>query len=147
MASWAEFRKGAPALADAGLELLDARGGEAMLATVRGDSPPRIHPVTVGLVGGHLYVFILASGKRRDLADDGRYALHALLDPVVPREFEVRGRAATVTGPTRDRVAAGWAFRPDDSYALFELSIDTAVLGVRESADEWPPRYTTWRVG
>jgi len=32
----------------------------------------------------------------------------------------------------------------DDGYALFELSV-ASVLAGRRAADEWPPRYTSWR--
>lgn len=146
MPSWSAFLEQAPEIASVGLELLEAHQGEALLATVRGDAPPRIHPVTVGVVEGALSVFVLASGKRRDLREDGRYALHALIDPDVPREFEVRGRARVVDDAARrDNVASGWKFTPNDSYDLFELLVETAVLGVRDSADEWPPRYRTWR--
>jgi hypothetical protein len=42
MATWADLERDAPALAAEGRRLLYARGdGEALLATVRGDEPPR----------------------------------------------------------------------------------------------------------
>jgi hypothetical protein len=41
-------------------------------------------------------------------------------------------------------VAAGWAFTVDETYALFEFSIERALLGARTTADEWPPRYMSW---
>jgi hypothetical protein len=47
-------------------------------------------------------------------------------------------------GDVRDRVASKWYFDVDDSYHLFEFGIDTALLGVRDGPDEWPPRYTSW---
>jgi hypothetical protein len=131
----------------AGATLLDRSNGAALLATIRGEAPPRIHPVTVGIVDGGLYVFLLDSAKRTDLEEDGRFALHAHQDPAAPDEFSVRGRAQLIpSGETRERVAAGWFFTVDDSYWLFELLIESAVLGERD-ADEWPPRYTRWRAG
>jgi hypothetical protein len=143
-ASWAGFAAAVPELASAGASCLDRSEGAALLATVRGDAPPRIHPVSVGVVDGSLYVFLLDSAKRRDLAEDGRFALHAYQDPAEPTEFSVRGRARLVNaGELRDRVAAGWFFEVDDSYWLFELRIESAILGER-GADEWPPRYTRW---
>lgn len=144
--SWSDFEASADALAAAGRALLRRDAGAALLATVRGsDAPPRIHPVTVGIMDGSLCVFLLNSAKRRDLAEDGRYALHAALDPDVPREFSVRGIASLVPpGERRDAVAAGWFFEVDDSYDLYELLISTAILGERESSDDWPPRYTRW---
>jgi dipeptidyl aminopeptidase/acylaminoacyl peptidase len=145
MATWAELEAAAPAIATDGRRLLYARGdGEALLATVRGDAPPRIHPVNVGIVGGSLYVFVGPSPKLTDLERDGRYALHTHQDPAHPDELALRGRATLVDeGARRAAVAAVWPFEPDGSYLLFELAIDAAVLGLR-AADEWPPRYTRW---
>jgi hypothetical protein len=40
-----------------------------------------------------------------------------------------------------------WAFTPKDDYPLFELDIDHALFGARPTADDWPPRYTSWRPG
>src|SRR4051812_40281364 len=88
---WADFATAAPDLAAAGARQLDRASGAPLLATVHGDAPPRIHPVTVGIVGGRLCVFLLDSAKRRDLAQDGRYALHGHQDPAQPTEFSVRG--------------------------------------------------------
>lgn len=144
LAAWADFADAAPELAAAGARHLDRSEGAALLATIRGDAPPRIHPVTVAIRDGGLYVFLLDSAKRRDLVEDGRYALHAHQDQAAPDEFSVRGRARLVPGgEERDRIAAGWFFTVDDTYWLFELRIQSAILGER-AADEWPPRYTRW---
>ena len=143
--SWAGFENDAPDLAAQVRELL-RRGGidQAFLATVRGDEAPRIHPVYVGIVDGRLYTF--ASGvKRADLQQDGRYALHPHQDEAVPHEAAVRGRARAVDErAVRDAVAATWSFTPGAEFGLFELDIENAVVGRRDSADEWPPRYTSW---
>ena len=146
MSAWADLEADAPELAAVGTRLIRARGdGEALLATVRGDAPPRLHPVNVDVVDGHLYVFVNRSPKRADLETDGRYALHTHVDPAAPDEFSVRGRARLVTDPaTRQAVAGVWAFEPDDSYPLFELEVVSALVGER-GPDEWPPRYTSWR--
>ena len=143
--SWADFAAAAPGIAAFGAAHLDRAEGAALLATVRGrESAPRIHPVTVGIKEGGLYVFLLDSAKRSDLVEDGRYALHAHQDQAAPDEFSVRGRARLVPpGAVRDRVAAGWFFEVDDTYWLFELQVQTAILGER-AADEWPPRYRRW---
>jgi hypothetical protein len=144
LASWAGFAAAAPQLAAAGAGHLDRSEGAALLATVRADAPPRIHPVTVGIVGDGLYVFLLDSAKRRDLVEDGRFALHAPQDQARPDEFSIRGRARLVpAGDLREGVASGWFFEVDDTYWLFELRIQSAILGER-AADEWPPRYTRW---
>jgi hypothetical protein len=145
MASWAEFEEASPELASHGRRLLYARGdGEALIATVRDDRPPRIHPINVGIVGQGLYAFLLASAKRDDLERDGRYALHAHQDPARPDEFMVRGRARRIDDVAlRRAIARSWFFTVDDSYGLFELSIESVVVGLRAS-DEWPPRYARW---
>ena len=144
-AGWADFAAAAPDIAASGARHLDRAQGAALLATVRGaGSAPRIHPVTVGIRDGGLFVFLLDSAKRRDLVDDGRYALHAHQDMASPDEFSVRGRARLIPpGELRDRVAAGWFFEVDETYWLFELQVQSAILGER-GADEWPPRYKRW---
>ena len=146
MASWSEFEAAARELAAAGRDLMYRTGdGEALLVTVRGGAPPRAHPVNAGVVNGHLYTFVQAtSAKRRDLDEDGRYALHTHMDPAAPDEFLVRGRARVVSDVAiRSAVAADWFFTVDDSYPLYELLVEHVVLGERR-ADEWPPRYTSW---
>lgn len=146
MASWAEFESSAPDMASAGHALLHARGdGEALLATVRSELPPRVHPINVGIVDGTLYAFILPSTKLSDLASDGRYALHAHVDPSAPSEFLLRGHAREETDPeARRRAAESWSFGVDDSNRLFAFDIESATLGVRDDPDDWPPRYTRW---
>ena len=144
LAAWADFAAAAPELGTAGARHLDRSEGAALLATIRGEAPPRIHPVTVAFNGDGLYVFLLDSAKRRDLAEDGRFALHAHQDQAAPDEFSIRGRARLVpAGAERDRVGTGWYFTVDDTYWLFELRIQSAILGER-AADEWPPRYRRW---
>jgi hypothetical protein len=148
MTSWAAFSAEAPSIAARGRALLERSGiGEGLLATVRGEASPRIHPVHVGIVDGLLLTFVIVgSAKAADLAEDGRYALHAHQDPASPDEFLVRGRAAAIpNGPVRSRAAAGWSFEVDDGYDLYELGIEHAVFGERASPADWPPRYTSWR--
>jgi dipeptidyl aminopeptidase/acylaminoacyl peptidase len=150
MVAWSEFAATAPDLATRGRELFERTGaGEALLASVRDDLPPRIHPINVGIVDGKLLAFlIVGSGKVADLAADGRYALHAHQDPAVPHEFQVRGRAHEVHDRTlRTEAAAAWPFEVDDGYRLFEFGVEHAIFGERGSADDWPPVYTSWKAG
>jgi len=149
LATWNDLAGAAPEIAERGRALLERSGiGEGLLATVRQEAPPRIHPVHVGIVDGRLLTFVIAgSAKAADLAADGRYALHAHQDPAVPHEFLVRGRARAVADAMqRNAAAAQWSFEVDDGYILYELSIEHAVFGDRPSADDWPPVYTSWRV-
>jgi len=148
MATWADFATKAPAIADVGRRLFyRAETGSALLATVRGDSLPRIHPITVAVAAGRLVAFIiLDSPKAKDLAKDGRFALHSHQDPDVPNEFMVRGIAQPIDdSKTRAAFADAWKFEVDDTYRLFEFLIDHAVLGERATPRDWPPRYTSWR--
>ena len=150
MTTWNELAAGSPTIAAAGRRLIERSGiGEGLLATVRGDGPPRIHPVHVRIVDGRLLTFVIVgSAKAGDLAADGRYALHAHQDPAVPHEFLVRGRATELPGgAARNAAAAEWSFEVDDGYTLYDLSVDHAVFGERATADDWPPVYTSWRPG
>ena len=148
MASWSEFHAAAPEMAAAGEETLFRSGrGDGLLTTVAGDGLPRTHPVNVGIVDGRLMTFVQGtSAKARDLLTDGRYALHAHVDPDRPHEFLLRGRGTIVTDAvTRATAAATWPFTPDDSYPLVELDIEHALFGALADADAWPPAYTSWR--
>jgi hypothetical protein len=145
MATWSDFAAAAPELAEKGRALLyRTGGGEALLATVREGQAPRIHPITVGVVDGGLFGFILPSGKQRDLEADGRYALHAYPDANVPHEFMVRGRVRRVDEARRGIIGADWFWTVGDAPA-YEFLIEEAILGERAGRDDWPPRYTTWR--
>ena len=146
MATWAEFAAAAPTIAEHGRQLLyRTPTGEALLATVRGDGLPQIHPIYVAVTDGVLLAFITPTPKAVDLAEDGRYALHAHQDPASPHEFLLRGRAREIDDPdTRAAIARTWYFVPGDGYRLFEFLIEHAVFGERPTADDWPPRYTKW---
>ena len=147
MVSWVEFAEVEPSLASDVRSLMCQYGaGLGYLATVRPDGGPRVHPVAPVITDEGLFCFIVPSPKRHDLDRDGRYALHTHMDQAAPNEFALRGRARLVDDPEeRGRVATGWAFEVDDSYTLFEFSIENAVLGARATADDWPPIYTSWR--
>ncbi len=145
MASWQDLETAAPKIAAHGRALLYRSGeGEALLVTVRGDEPPQAHPIYVRVVDDGLYAFILPSPKLRDLREDGRYALHAHLDPAHPDEFFVNGRVREVDEATRTRLAGDWGFNPGGAPA-FEFLIDEALAGERATANDWPPKYSTWK--
>jgi len=147
MATWTDFETAAPELAAKGRELLYRTGaGEALFVTIRGDGLPRAHPVNAGVIDGHLYTFAQAkSAKRRDLEEDGRYALHAYLIPEAPHEFLLRGHVRLIEdAELRQMTAKDWFFAVSDDYPLFELMISNALLGVRPTANDWPPIYSSW---
>src|SRR5260370_27353557 len=99
---WVDFEHEAPELAGAGRSLLYRFGpGLGYLATLRRDGAPRVHPVCPVVANGGLYVFIgNHSPKRRDLVDDGRFALHTFPLPEVDDEFYVAGTAALAEEPS-----------------------------------------------
>jgi hypothetical protein len=147
MTTWSEFESAAPELAREGRRLLERRSdGHGMLATVTGERPPRINPVNVHVLDGGLYLFVIdGSAKHRDLKADGRYSLHAQLDADAPSEFSVRGRVRRVDDEAlRASIGGAWSFTVDDSYVLYELLVESALLGVRPTPDDWPPRYERW---
>jgi hypothetical protein len=148
MESWEAFVRAEPDLAARGRELLYQRGdGEAFLTTVAANGTPRIHPLNVGVRDGRLLVFVQAhSAKARDLESNQHYALHAHQDAEHPHEFMVRGQARLVTDPAlRAAAAADWFYTVSEAYPLYELLIEHALLGERETASDWPPRYRSWR--
>ena len=148
LATWAALVAADSGLAAAARALLERSGtGEGLLATVRGDAPPRIHPVNVAIVDGRLVTVVLAgSAKAVDLLADGRYALHAHQDPTVPHEVLLRGRVVWVTDAAeRARLVEGWAFEvPADAHVL-DLRIEHALLGERADPGAWPPAYRSVR--
>ena len=148
MESWDAFARAEADMAEKGKALLYQRGdGEGFLTTVAANGTPRIHPLNVGVRDGRLLVFIQGhSARARDLESNPHYALHAHQDPAAPNEFMVRGQARLVTDmATRQAAAADWFFTVPDSYPLYELLVEHVLLGERDSADDWPPRYRSWR--
>ena len=148
MATWADFEAAAPDMAELGRRLIYRRPvGETFLATVRADALPRLHPIYVAILEGRLFAFLLPSPKATDLVEDGRYAMHAHQDRAAPHEFAVRGRARPIDDEaSRTRIGAAWYFDVnDENHRLFEFDIDHVIVGARPTADDWPPRYTSWR--
>lgn len=146
MVTWSEFEAAAPSLAKQACRLFyRTETGEALLATVRGDGLPRIHPIYLAVVEGRLVAFITSSAKAVDLATDGRFALHNHQDPSTPDEVQLRGRVRSVDdAATRARFADAWYFETTEEYRLFEFMIEHALLGER-GPNDWPPRYTSWK--
>ena len=152
MATWGQLESARPDMAALLRALL---GGIpiAYLATVRRDGSPRVHPVCPILAGDGVYVAVAGesapqpSPKRFDLANDGRYALHALPGER-DDEFYVTGLARLVEDPAeRRRVVetAKHTIRDDDW--VFELGINYAMTAYWEHVGQpgtYPVR-TEWR--
>lgn len=81
MKSWKDFSSEEPEISTIGKNLLfnsRVNIGYAFFATLRKDGAPQLHPISVILSKGHLYVIIPnSSPKYDDLIRDGRYALQA----------------------------------------------------------------------
>lgn len=152
MASWTEFETAAPELAGKGRKLLYQFGvGLGYLATVRRDGGPRVHPFCPILHESGLYGLIGHSPKQRDLARDGRYAIHSFPSPERDDEFYLTGHArprtdAALAAAVRRTMTATGATSSGDE-ALFEFDIERVLLAEykpRGEPDNWPPRYTKW---
>ena len=102
---------------------------------MREDGGPRVHPVTITVHDGGLYVFLVhGTAKRTDLLRDPRYALHTFpslpartLDSFVDDEVVLFGRAEAIEDPDlRTAVAAVHNDTVHERDLLFELKIDRA---------------------
>jgi len=92
-------------------------------------APPRIHPVSPVITDAGLYCFIVASPKRRDLAHDGRYALHSFPPEESDDEAFLTGHAIRVHDPVVvATLSEAWRASPAVDWHLYELQIDTATL-------------------
>jgi hypothetical protein len=152
MASWAEFEREAPPLAESGRWLLTQNGGVFFLATVRRDGSPQLHPVAPHIIDGELCVFVVVySSKHADLERDGRYALHAIPAGPDNREFLVSGRARPVRDPgERERVvrASGRHIQDWETLFLFDIEKALGTSWANWGTDKMPrPAFTRWKRG
>ncbi len=73
MTTWDDFASGAPEIAARGRGLIERSGtGEALLATVHGDAPPRINPIYVEIVDGRLLAAPVSAPRWRSPAGPPR---------------------------------------------------------------------------
>ena len=149
MATWAEFAAAAPEIASEGKRLIHAMGGgkgHARHGTRRRSRRGSTRSPSRSSASGCTH----SSSPGRPRSSTSSSTAGTPCTPTStkrPRPSSpLRGRARLVDAPDeRERVATGWKFEVDDSYALFEFSIDTALLGARPTADDWPPIYSSWR--
>jgi len=151
--TWKEFETAAPEIASAGRRLLYQFGPSGpflgFLATTRADGGPRVHPVCPAIHDGQLYVFVIGnSPKRRDLARDRRYALHAFPGRTDDESFYCTGPAVEIRDPAlRADLASAAAHnvQPDESlfHLLLERVLHTTWVNPRQPKTQ--PVYTRWR--
>ena len=147
MKTWAEFESEQPTMAVRGRELIYRSGdGEGMLVTVRDDVPPRVHPVNAGIFDGHFYTFV--QGKSRN---DATWTRTADTRSTPTSTLRRRTNSRSVAAPSRSRMPViatrsptSWFFNVQDTYPLYELFLEHALLGHRPTANDWPPVYTRW---
>lgn len=136
MARWAEFERSTPDLAASGRRLLVGADGSAIgfIATVSRDGYPRLAPVCPIFCDRDVYLSIgIATPKRFDLRNSGRYVLHAFLGDN-DEEFQIAGRAVLVAGTEeRDRVHASIRFSFKKEDPVFRLEIDRCLWGYWEN--------------
>ena len=160
MATWGEFQRSKPILAERGRQILYNFGVPlGYLATVRKDGGPRLHPFCPILCDGGLYGLIGPSPKQRDLIRAGRYAirsfprfaLHSFPALDTDDEFYLTGRAILRDDPSLQQavravyLATGGG--SDGSERLFEFTIERVLLSTykkRGEQDNWPPIYEKW---
>jgi hypothetical protein len=130
--TWADLERLAPELAASGRELLE-RFGFVLVGTIRKDGTPRISPVEVQLVNGHLMlVMIPHSRKARDVRRDPRVVLQSpVLQAQDPGdELKLRGRVVEVDEAQRtvttDAIEARSGWRPHPSWLFLSLDIESA---------------------
>ncbi|GAB3913325.1 pyridoxamine 5'-phosphate oxidase family protein [Kibdelosporangium lantanae] len=102
MATWKEFARQSPLIAETFVRRHGRTGNLCMLATVRADGSPRISPMEPRLFEGELWVVGMPNTtKFADLARDPRFCLHtATADPTVSDgDAKLFGRVHDVRDP------------------------------------------------
>lgn len=95
---------------------------------------------------GTMFAFIEPSPKLRDLARDGRYALHSVGSEDVDDELMIAGRALVHDDdPRRAAAVEACAFVPGDQTALVELLLDRVMWAHYEPRGVFPPQCRLWR--
>ena len=132
-----DFAQAAPELANHVEERLGDRQ-ICFLATVRRDGWPRVHPVGLNFRGDRLVVVMdPGSPKGRDLAENGRFAVHGTVEDNQGGKGEVLVTGtAKVTDPTDNDVERGWV--------AFELLVGE-VLAIGNEPETAGRAITRWR--
>lgn len=146
MATWKQFEAAAPDLAAFGARRLARR--VSYLATIRNNGGPRVHPVTVHVGNGRLFVYMEpTSPKAGDLCRDNRYALHCQVADTNGDlgEFSISGRATVVEDSTSRtmlfEVARTEGFAPQDRYIVFELGVEKVLSTIYDGEQ---PKRERW---
>ena len=152
---WEEFKANAPEIATLGEERFN-RTGLVLLATLRKNGWPRISPVEVIIVDGHLYLGMMwRSMKALDLQRDPRCTVHSTVCNKDGSEGEVKlyGNAVEIHSLDQrsrfcDAVFAKIGWRPEEpEFHLFSIDIETAAYVGFEFEEKihkiWPAKATS----
>jgi hypothetical protein len=144
MGAWAELEVTEPALAAFGRQRFEGR--VVMHATLRRDGAPRLHPVSPWFGAGLLLVgFRGHSPKNDEVALDGRYAMHSLIDPGDHEgeggEFLVRGWMERVSPQHPGAVVV--PYEAPYELAIYACSVEEAVGTTYPGGG--PPVYRRWK--
>ncbi len=138
--AWSEVEHRNPELAAHALARLD---GIVYFATIRADGSPRVHPVGVTLIDGHLLVPMTpTSPKGKDLRRDNRFALHCTVEDNNGGggEVQLSGVAREVPAPPAF-VTSGWiAFELEIAEILSITHGDSGPAVTRWHPDARPSR-------
>ena len=153
MARWSDFEREQPEMARDGRALFYQYGvGLGFLATKRVDGGLRLHPFCPVVAEGGLYGRIIDSPKRRDLAANGTFAIHALSPEDRDDEFMLTGEQVRILDDPAEieRISeiyhATGAVSSGDEWT-FEFLFDRAMLALyekREPGKFTPPRHFHW---
>jgi hypothetical protein len=147
MASWQEFERQAPELAEVARRLMDAYRHK-VLATVRKDGSPRVSGTETSFKDGELWTGSMSGAvKAIDLRRDPRMAIHVTSrepDEADPSGWEgdvkLSGRAVEITD---EALLASFGLPGTDSH-LFRIEL-TEVVWTRVEGDELV--IDTWHEG
>ncbi|MFB9469504.1 pyridoxamine 5'-phosphate oxidase family protein [Nonomuraea salmonea] len=145
MASWQEFQRQAPELAEAAQRVMDAYKHK-VLATLRKDGSPRVSGTEVERKDGELWLGSMGGAvKAHDLRRDPRMAIHVTSvfndDPAAwEGDVKLAGRAMEITDP--DEFAAAGQTEPGSH--LFRVDVGE-VVWTRVEDDELVIR--SWHEG
>jgi general stress protein 26 len=151
MATWEEFSRAAPELAEFGRKRFE-RFHVVMLATVGSDGAPRLAPVTPIIAGGKLFAFVNPkTPKFRDLRREPRYVIHALMDLGIDDEFQISGHSRLIEDEPTIAMAVTQAGYPvleqDPDAKLFEFSVERGFSTIwhHQGQPDTRPIRKSWR--
>jgi len=157
MPAWSEFCAASPRLAARAQELLYQFGvGLGFLGTVDPSGGPRVHPLCPIICDGELYLLVVPGPKCRDLARDGRFALHSFPCADDEDAAYLTGRAVAVDDQAELRTTVEQQFLAERSafpiapesladQVLFRLEVERCLVTTTTGHGDPAPHHEVWR--